>query len=87
MGYLAGPVPVDSSWARSIGYWEERDQTRGIRAWLGLNNINGIVVTFKDGARCFYPGTTKAEYRALVNAKSKGKWIHRNLYDRKYDLV
>ena len=40
----------------------------------------GVRVTFKSGHgrlfTCLYPGTTLADYVALKNAASKGRWIH-----------
>jgi len=45
----------------------------------------GVRVTFKDRKKlftCLYPGTTLTDYIALIDAASKGRWIHW-FYDKK----
>lgn len=87
MSYLAGPVPVQSSWVVSIGYWADDDRTGGIRKFLGIGIKRGLIVTYKSGARCFYEGITERQYRSMLAASSKGQWVHRNIYNHPYRLV
>lgn len=87
MSYLAGPIRASSSWVESFGFFADDDKSRGIKKWLGIGIEKGIIITFRDGARCFYPGTTEREFRSLAAAPSKGKWVHKNVYTRRYILV
>jgi hypothetical protein len=38
-----------------------------------------LYITFKGRRQYAYPGSSKEEYRALKNAKSKGKFVWNNL--------
>ena len=44
-----------------------------------------IAVEFKKGFRCAYPDTDDVDYYSLKNAKSKGKWIWRNIIANDYE--
>lgn len=74
-GIIHGPEDVDSSWVATIGYGV---LGRGKRS-------QGIIVTFLDGFTCWYPGTEETQYRNFRRSKSKGKWVHRTLYELDYE--
>jgi len=87
MSYRAGPIRASSSWVESFGFWADDDKAGGIRRFLGINIETGIIVTYKSGVRCFYPGTSERQYRSLASAPSKGKWIHANILRSSYREV
>lgn len=87
MQYIRGPYfAYQSSWLKSYGYGMDTDKSRGIKSYMGQHD-KGLVITFKDNVRCFYPGTSEAQFRALHAAKSKGKWVHRNVFINSYRVV
>ena len=59
----------NSSWVKSIDY-DERKQL--------------LTVTFRDGFTAHYPNITKDEAKAFVEDESKGRYVWRVLYHRKY---
>lgn len=59
----------DSSWVKSIDY----DETKQL-----------LTVTFRDGFTAHYPNITKDEATAFVADESKGRYVWRVLYHRKY---
>lgn len=66
-------VVVNSSWVSSIHLVE-------------VGGIQEVMITFLDGARCHYPGSTKADYLRIRRAPSKGKEVWRTFYRRPYIL-
>ena len=66
-GFISACTRVVSSWLRKVCYIQNR----------------GVRVTFHDRKKLvtvLYPGTTLADYGALVTAASKGRWIHAFYY-------
>lgn len=59
----------DSSWVKSIEYDESKQL---------------LTVTFRDGFTAHYPNITKDEATAFVADESKGRYVWRVLYHRKY---
>ena len=59
----------DSSWVKSIEYDESKQE---------------LAVTFRDGFTAHYPDITKDEATAFVEDESKGRYVWRVLYHRKY---
>ena len=59
----------DSSWVKSIDYDESKQL---------------LTVTFRDGFTAHYPNITKDEATAFVEDESKGRYVWRVLYHRKY---
>lgn len=59
----------DSSWVKSIDYDESKQL---------------LTVTFRDGFTAHYPNITKNEATAFVEDESKGRYVWRVLYHRKY---
>ena len=59
----------DSSWVKSIDYDESKQL---------------LTVTFRDGFVAHYPNITKDEATAFVEDESKGRYVWRMLYHRKY---
>ena len=59
----------DSSWVKSIDY----DETKQL-----------LTVTFRDGFTAHYPNITKDEATAFVEDESKGRYVWKVLYHRKY---
>lgn len=59
----------DSSWVKSIDY----DESEHL-----------LTVTFRDGFTAHYPNITKDEATAFVEDESKGRYVWRVLYHRKY---
>lgn len=65
-----------SSWVVSFAY--------------GMRNSDmkaGLVVQFKSGATCFYPGTSDELYHDMKWASSKGVWVHDNIFENDYELI
>lgn len=58
-----------TSWVQSFEYDEEKKE---------------LTVTFKDGFTAHYPNITKDEAAAFTEADSKGSFVWKNLYHRKY---
>lgn len=58
-----------TSWVQSFEYDEEKQE---------------LTVTFKDGFIAHYPNITKDEAAAFAESDSKGRFVHENLYHRKY---
>jgi hypothetical protein len=72
---LLGPVDTpDSSWLVQFAF-----VVRGRR--------EGLQITFKSGATCFYPGTTDEQFWSLARAQSRGRWVHANIYGNQYIIV
>lgn len=59
----------DSSWVKSIDY----DESKQV-----------LTVTFRDGFTAHYPNITKDEATAFVEDDSKGRYVWKVLYHRKY---
>lgn len=59
----------DSSWVKSVAYDESKQL---------------LTVTFRDGFTAHYPNITKDEAVAFVEDESKGRYVWRVLYHRKY---
>ena len=59
----------DSSWVKSIDYDESKQL---------------LTVTFRDGFTAHYPNITKDEATAFVEDESKGRYVWKVLYHRKY---
>jgi hypothetical protein len=59
----------DSSWVKSIDYDESKQL---------------LTVTFRDGFTAHYPKITKDEATAFVEDESKGRYVWKVLYNRKY---
>ena len=59
----------DSSWVKSIEYDESKQL---------------LAVTFRDGFTAHYPNIAKDEATAFVEDESKGRYVWRVLYHRKY---
>ena len=59
----------DSGWVKSIEYDESKKE---------------LAVTFRDGFTAHYPDITKDEATAFVEDESKGRYVWRVLYHRKY---
>ena len=59
----------DSSWVKAIDYDESKQL---------------LTVTFRDGFTAHYPNITKNEATAFVEDESKGRYVWRVLYHRKY---
>lgn len=59
----------DSSWVKQIEYDESKKE---------------LAVTFRDGFTAHYPNITKDEATAFVEDESKGRYVWRVLYHRKY---
>ena len=59
----------NSSWVKSIDY----DESKHL-----------LTVTFRDGFTAHYPNFTKDEATAFVEDESKGRYVWRVLYHRKY---
>ena len=57
------------SWVQSFEYDEEKKE---------------LTVTFKDGFTAHYPNITKDEAAAFAESDSKGSFVWKNLYRRKY---
>jgi hypothetical protein len=78
--WLLGPIrPRRSSWVSEYGY--------GI-----VGRRAGVIVRFKDHkgkptVTAFYPDADGRDYEDMKNAKSKGKYVHRRLYDLDYELI
>lgn len=58
-----------ASWVQSFEYDEEKKE---------------LTVTFKDGFTAHYPNITKDEAAAFTESDSKGSFVWKNLYHRKY---
>ena len=58
-----------ASWVQSFEYDEEKKV---------------LTITFKDGFTAHYPNITKDEATAFVEDESKGRFVWKNLYHRKY---
>ena len=58
-----------ASWVQSFEYDEEKQV---------------LTVTFKDGFTAHYPNITKDEAAAFTDSGSKGSFVWKNLYSRKY---
>ena len=58
-----------ASWVQSFEYDEEKKE---------------LTVTFKDGFTAHYPNITKDEAAAFAESDSKGSFVRKNLYRRKY---
>ena len=58
-----------TSWVQSFEYSEEKKE---------------LTVTFKDGFTAHYPNITKDEAAAFAESDSKGSFVRKNLYNRKY---
>lgn len=58
-----------TSWVQSFEYDEEKQE---------------LTVTFKDGFIAHYPNITKDEATAFDEDESKGSFVWKNLYKRKY---
>ena len=58
-----------ASWVQSFEYDEEKKE---------------LTVTFKDGFTAHYPNITKDEAAAFTDSDSKGSFVWKNLYNRKY---
>lgn len=59
----------NSSWVKSIDYDERKHL---------------LTVTFRDGFVAHYPNITREEATAFVEDESKGRYVWRVLYNRKY---
>lgn len=59
----------DSSWVKSIDYDESKHE---------------LAVTFRDGTTCFYPDISKELAQDFVEDESKGRYVWKVLYNRKY---
>lgn len=59
----------NSSWVKSIDY----DESKRL-----------LTVTFRDGFTAHYPDITKDEATAFVEDESKGRYVWKVLYHRKY---
>lgn len=59
----------DSTWVKSIDYDE---------------STKVLTVTFRDGFTAHYPNITKDEATAFVEDESKGRYVWKVLYNRKY---
>ena len=58
-----------ASWVQSFEYDEEKKE---------------LTVTFKDCVTAHYPNITKDEAAAFAESDSKGSFVWKNLYHRKY---
>ena len=58
-----------TSWVQSFEYDEEKKE---------------LTITFKDGFTAHYPNITKDEAAAFAESDSKGSFVWKNLYRRKY---
>ena len=58
-----------ASWVQSFEYDEEKQV---------------LTVTFKDGFTAHYPNMTKDEAATFAESDSKGSFVWKNLYNRKY---
>ena len=47
----------------------------------------GLIARFKSGEACFYPDSTEADYLSFDGSVSKGKWVHENIYTRRYEKI
>ncbi len=45
-----------------------------------------VMLTFRDGARAHYPGTTVDDFLRIKRARSKGKEVWRSFYRKPYVL-
>jgi hypothetical protein len=78
--WLLGPYrPNRSSWVGYAGYAVSGRQS-------------GVTVSYKDKkgqktVTCLYPDTDGGDYQDFKNAKSKGKYVHKFLYDLDYIIV
>lgn len=86
-GWQEGPITL--SYREPVGS-EGRRESRSSSSWvakLGLYRLKTgyfvIGVEFIDGTQGYYPQTTESDYRAFFASRSKGKWIHQNLYKKK----
>lgn len=59
----------DSSWVRSIEYDESKKE---------------LTLTFRDGFTAHYPDIPKELVQDFVEDESKGHFVWKNLYNRKY---
>lgn len=59
----------DSSWVKSVEYDESKQE---------------LTVTFRDGFVAHYPDIPKDLATAFVEDESKGRFVWKNLYNRKY---
>lgn len=59
----------DSSWVKSVEYDESKQE---------------LTVTFRDGFIAHYPDIPKDLATAFVEDESKGRFVWKNLYHRKY---
>ena len=58
-----------TSWVQSFEYDEEKQE---------------LTVTFRDGFTAHYPDITKDLATAFIEDESKGRFVWKNLYHRKY---
>ena len=58
-----------ASWVQSFEYDEEKQE---------------LTITFKDGFTAHYPNITKDLAAAFTESDSKGSFVRKNLYNRKY---
>jgi len=72
--YPATPAP-HSSWVSNYAYAMKEDGTCG------------LAVQFRSGDVIFYPDATESEYLNFDTSVSKGKWIHDNVYTRRYEKM
>lgn len=65
-------VSVSSSWVKGIRY--DRINKR-------------LFVEYKSGVVCLYNGIASVTAKNMFNAGSMGKFVHKNLYHRPYQLL
>ena len=74
MDYIAGPIYTpDSSWVDGFahGFYEGE---------------LGLFISFK-GTLIFYPDQDEKVFFGLHRAKSKGEWVHDNIYNAPYVIA
>ena len=70
---IAGPLYPDSSWVDGYAH--------------GFNDGEmGLFIAFK-GQLIFYPELDESYFFSLSRAKSKGEWVHDNVYGLAYEVV
>lgn len=62
----------------------DNDKTSWVQLFEYDEEKQVLTVTFKDGFTAHYPNITKDEAAAFAEADSKGSFVWKNLYNRKY---
>ena len=62
----------------------DNDKTSWVQSFEYDKEKQVLTVTFKDGFTAHYPNITKDEAAAFAESDSKGSFVWKNLYKRKY---